>query len=88
MSKEYIGVKIIKAEPMTRGEYNKKRGWTIPKDENPKDEGYIVQHSDSYVSWSPKDAFEEAYSEIQEPNFSRVEITYTTNKDISINYVR
>ena len=49
---------------MTRGEYSKFRGWTIPEDENPSDEGYLVKYSDDYISWSPKDAFEEAYSEI------------------------
>ena len=58
---QYIGDKIIYAEPMTRGEYNKFKGWTIPANENPDDEGYIVKYSDSYISWSPKDVFEEAY---------------------------
>lgn len=61
---KFIGIKKIEAEPMTRGEYNKFRGWTIPEDENPSDEGYIVKYSDDYVSWSPKSAFEEAYSKI------------------------
>lgn len=61
---KYIGIKKIEAEPMTRGAYNEYRGWTIPKDENPSDEGYIVKYSDDYVSWSPKQAFEEAYSKI------------------------
>ena len=51
---------------MTRGDYNKYRGWTIPADENPEDEGYIVKYSNDYISWSPKQAFEEAYSEIGE----------------------
>ena len=41
--KNYIGTKRIEAEPMTRGDYNKYRGWTIPADENPEDEGYIVK---------------------------------------------
>ena len=76
--KTYIGVKLIKAEPMTRGEYNKKRGWTIPKDENPKDEGYVVQYDNGYVSWSPKDVFEKAYSEV-EPGFTKVDITYNAH---------
>jgi len=57
---QYIGVKIIQAEPMTRGEYNKFKGWTIPADENPKDEGYLVKYRDGYISWSPKGIFEEA----------------------------
>lgn len=61
---KYLGVKIIHAEPMTRGEYNKFKGWTIPENENPDDEGYLVKYSDSYISWSPKEAFEEAYRTI------------------------
>ena len=64
--KNYIGTKRIEAEPMTRGDYNKYRGWTIPADKNPEDEGYIVKYSNDYISWSPKQAFEEAYSEIGE----------------------
>jgi hypothetical protein len=57
----YIGTKIIKAEPMTRGAYNEYRGWTIPENENPNDDGFLVEYSDSYVSWSPAHAFNEAY---------------------------
>lgn len=67
----YIGTKIISAKPMTRGAYNRYRGWTIPEDENPADEGYLVEYQDSptkntpdhdnYVSWSPKDVFDRAY---------------------------
>ena len=57
----YIGTKIIKAEPMTRGAYNEYRGWTIPENENPNDDGFLVEYSDSYVSWSPEHAFNEAY---------------------------
>lgn len=64
MNNKYIGIKKIEAEPMTRGEYNDFRGWGIPKDENPSDEGYIVKYSDGYVSWSPKEVFEKAYSRI------------------------
>ena len=59
--KKYIGTKMIEATPMSRGEYNRYRGWTIPKDENPADEGYLVKYSDGYESWSPKKQFEEAY---------------------------
>lgn len=59
--KKYIGTKMIEAKPMNRGDYNKYRGWTIPKDENPSDEGYLVKYSDGYESWSPKKQFEEAY---------------------------
>ena len=57
----YIGVKLIEAKPMTRGEYNTYKGWTIPVDENPADEGYLVRYNPTYESWSPKDVFEAAY---------------------------
>lgn len=63
--KKYVGVKLIEAKPMTRGDYNKYRGWTIPEDENPNDEGYLVKYSDDYVSWSPKGVFDEAYREYE-----------------------
>ena len=58
---EYIGTKIIKAEPMNLGDYNNYRGWTIPEDEDPDREGYLVKYPDDYVSWSPKEIFEESY---------------------------
>ena len=59
--KKYIGCKVIEAEPMTRGDYNKYRGWTIPANENPADEGYLLRYPNGYVSWSPKDIFDKAY---------------------------
>ena len=46
--KTYIGVKIIKAEPME-------------KDGKP---GYKVKYKDGYESWSPKEVSEEAYREL------------------------
>lgn len=50
--KTYIGTKIIKAEREDR------------PDESPSQtEGYKVVYPDGYVSWSPKDVFEEAYRE-------------------------
>ena len=70
----YVGTKIIKAKPMTRGEYTKLREWKLPKDENPADEGYLVEYPDSpanvegfagYVSWSPKAQFEAAYKQFE-----------------------
>ena len=61
--KQYTGTKMILARPMTRGAYNEYRCWTIPANENPEDEGYLVQYEDGYVSWSPKEVFEKAYRE-------------------------
>lgn len=68
----YIGTKIIKASPMTRQQYNDYRGWQLPEDENGDDEGYLVEYVDGgqsnhanhegYISWSPKDVFENAYN--------------------------
>jgi len=57
----YIGTKLIKAEPMNLGDYNIFKGWQIPADENPLRDGYKVQYSDDYISWSPKEEFEKAY---------------------------
>jgi hypothetical protein len=58
---------------MTRGDYNLYRGWDIPADENPEDEGYLVEYRDGgqpnhaghagYISWSPKDVFRQSYRE-------------------------
>ena len=69
--KSFIGTKMILARPMGRGEYNTYRGWQIPLDENPADEGFLVEYVDGgasnhpdhagYISWSPKDVFERAY---------------------------
>ena len=56
---------------MTRAEYNTFRGWQLPQNENGKDDGYLVEYIDGgkpnvpeykgYVSWSPKEQFENAY---------------------------
>jgi len=59
--KTYIGTKMLEAKPMNRGEYNLYRGWDIPGNENPADEGYLVKYQDGYESWSPKEIFEESY---------------------------
>jgi len=65
----YVGLKNIEAVPMTRGEYNTHRGWTIPANENPKNPGYLVVYPEKdqpagkpYISWSPKKIFENAYA--------------------------
>lgn len=71
MTQTYIGTKLINALPMTRQRYNDFRGWQVPADENPDDEGYLVEYLDGgkpntemyagYVSWSPKEQFDKAY---------------------------
>lgn len=63
--REFIGTKLVAGVPMTRGEYNESRGWTPPEGEDQTVEGYqVTYYPDGYVSWSPKDVFEEAYSEV------------------------
>ncbi len=69
-----IGTKVIHAEPMSRDDYNTFRGWPTPPDEDGTDQGYLVEYGDGgkpnvegwtgYVSWSPKDVFERAYTAI------------------------
>jgi hypothetical protein len=67
--KLYIDIKAIHAKPMSRGDYNSLRGWTIPKDENPLDQGYVIERRDiGHVTWMPKDVFEKIYME--DPNDS------------------
>jgi hypothetical protein len=69
---QYIGTKRVNAKPMNRRDYNTLRGWEVPADEDPDDAGYLVEYLDGgkrnspefagYISWSPKDVFERAYS--------------------------
>ena len=59
--KQYIGTKIIQAEPAFRidgGIYSPNE--ILPKGTDV-EEGYRVRYPDGYESWSPKDVFEEAY---------------------------
>ena len=73
-AKTYIGSKVIHAAPINRADYNTLRGWELPADENGEDEGYLVQYADQndvnvegftgYVSWSPKEVFEQAYKTV------------------------
>lgn len=70
MRKMYVGVKSIMAEPMTRGEYNKVRGWQLPANEEPDDPGYLVEYENGHISWSPADVFNESYQENGKLTFS------------------
>lgn len=67
----FVTTRTVQATPLNRQEYNDLRGWQVPADENPADDGYLVVNSgvsernvegfDGYVSWLPKLAFEEQY---------------------------
>jgi hypothetical protein len=67
----FIGTKSIRAIPMDRLTYNVYRGWTVPVNEDGADQGFLVEYTDGgkpndprhegYISWSPKEQFENAY---------------------------
>ena len=71
----YTCHKQVHAMPMRRDAYNALRGWTVPADENPLDEGFLVEYTDGgqanhpdysgYISWNPKDVFERGYTQAE-----------------------
>lgn len=77
----YIGVREIAATPMTRLEYNNYRGWDLPEEEKgmENDPGYLIENLNStnsnhaghkgYISWSPKEVFEEVYRKTEGMTF-------------------
>ena len=67
--KQYIGTKVVQAEPAFRvsaGDFKNvihPKTYAIPEDRNGQtwEDGYKIVYSDGYVSWCPKEVFEEAY---------------------------
>lgn len=67
----HIGTKAVLAHPMIKEEYCDYRGWKVPEDEDPSEQGYFLEYMDGgkpnhpdhigYISWSPTDVFEQAY---------------------------
>lgn len=68
--KQYIGTKLIEAEPAYRvdGKTVQPTTWPIPEGSKA-EEGYAVRYPDGYMSWSPKEVFEEAYRPTDNLNF-------------------
>ena len=73
--KAFLMTKIVTATPMNRADYNEYRGWDLPVDEQGWDEGYLIEgingmianhpaHS-GYISWLPKELFEESARELK-----------------------
>lgn len=70
----YVGTKTLFAKEMNKEDYCKYRDWIVPENEDPKEEGYLVEYTDGgksnhplhkgYVSWSPKEVFEKTYLKI------------------------
>ena len=93
--KKYVGTKKLKAIPMNKEEYYQYRQWEVPLNENPKEEGYLVEYLDGgkpnderhlgYISWSPKDVFEKTYKLIEKNNgiLSEGEKRVRTNFNVS-----
>lgn len=77
---QYIGTKRVLGLPMTRLAYNEYHGWALPADEDGSDAGYLVEYVDGgkpnhpahagYISWSPKEQFDNAYRNIHALTFS------------------
>lgn len=83
--KEYIGTKIVQAEPAFRLD-----GKIYPKTSPyPKslrlEDGYKVVYQDGYVSWSPKDVFEEAYRETS--SMTRIDRILNGDKEALVNEI-
>ncbi len=71
--KKYIGTETIMATLMHVGDYYTKLGLTIPKEEDPKREGYLIIKpneegefllaNNDFLTWSSKKDFEETHYE-------------------------
>jgi len=93
MTQDYYGTKRLSAEPMTRQQYNDFRGWSLPADENGADEGYLVEYQDGgkpnvagragYISWSPKEQFENAYQPITAMSFGSAVVALKAGKRVA-----
>ena len=71
---QYIGTKIIKTWPARRCTFIGGKVVYACLDEIVPagckiEEGYRVEYADGYLSWSPKDVFEEAYRQTDHMNF-------------------
>ena len=78
MLQQYIGTKMIQAEPARRYWMKDGEKLIVAHDEDKPqkvmdaltcENGYRIRYPDGYVSWSPKDVFEEAYRETSGMNF-------------------
>ncbi len=63
---KYLGVKIIEAEKMSLISAEEHLQRKIKKGNEP---GYLIRYDNNYESWSPKEAFEQAYRKIDSLTF-------------------
>lgn len=59
---EYQSIKKVKAKKMDR--FEAQELGLVRDILNKNEEGYLVEYSDDYKSWSPKKAFEDGYIKI------------------------
>lgn len=87
MSNVYESHKRVIPTPMNRLAYNIYRGWDLPEDEDGSDEGYLVEYldggkpndnrHDGYISWSPKEQFDNGYTSVKDTSFiDRLEMEF------------
>ena len=68
--KQYIGTKMVQAEPVLKVQGQMYGiGEIVLRHDEDAECGYKVVYPDGYVSWSPKEVFEEAYRETDDMNF-------------------
>ncbi len=87
--KQFIGIKKVKAEPMTAREFENTHGKKSNAD-TLDDEGYRVVYPDDYVSWCPKEQFEEANTHIGDlrgKDYSPVELLNRLEELLGCNIV-
>lgn len=81
-TKTYVRTGRVNATPMTRGDYNVLRGWTVPEGENPDEAGFFLEEADhmspnvrgftGHVSWREKGFFNTVYKLEIPPHQQRV----------------
>ena len=65
MMKAFIGSKIVRAKPMGENDYLRDVKGVKDVLATHGKNGYLVQYPDGYLSWSPKEVFEESYRQYQ-----------------------
>ena len=83
----FIGVKLVDAEPITLGAYNALRGWGLPTDENYDEPGYFIKYPDDYVTWCPKKTFEKDHMPIAKGNTVTEEDVNAMIKQIHVDQI-
>lgn len=67
--KTYIGTKLIEAEEMSECTFLEKEKNQATHPDMEDRPGYKFRYKDGYESWSPKEAFEDAYRELNKMTF-------------------